>query len=91
MIRLLLVLLALATPGQAETARVLSGEHADFTRLAIELPEASAWRVGRTAMGYAFATDDDRPSIHPAPWKGADRERHRGSKRSASPWPSCDC
>ena len=32
-----LILAALATPAMAETARVLSGEHGDFTRLVIEL------------------------------------------------------
>lgn len=56
MIRVLLLLLALASPARAEEARVMSGEHADFTRLVIELPEPGDWRVGRTAMGYAFAT-----------------------------------
>jgi hypothetical protein len=56
MIRLLLALWLLAAPVAAETARVLSGEHADFTRLVIELPNAAGWAVGRTAMGYGFAT-----------------------------------
>jgi hypothetical protein len=57
MIRSLLAWLAvLAAPAMAETARVLSGEHADFTRLVVELPAAADWRVGRTAMGYGFVT-----------------------------------
>lgn len=55
MIRPLAVLLALAGPGLAETARVYSGEHEDFTRLVVELPAAADWTVGRTPMGYAFA------------------------------------
>jgi len=59
MIRALLVFLFLAAPGKAETARILSGEHGDFTRLVIELPEPSEWIVGRTARGYAFATKDE--------------------------------
>jgi hypothetical protein len=57
MIRALVVLSALSQAAAAETARVASGEHADFTRLVVQLPEASGWTVGRTAMGYAFATN----------------------------------
>ncbi len=56
MIRILLFLAALAFPAGAETARVISGEHADFTRLVIELPAGTDWTLGRTAMGYGFAT-----------------------------------
>ena len=48
MIRALLLFLFLASPGASETARILSGEHGDFTRLVIELPEATEWTVGRT-------------------------------------------
>lgn len=55
MIRLLLLLLALAVPAAAQTARVLSGEHGDFTRLVIELPSPESWTLGRTATGYSFA------------------------------------
>ncbi|WP_333816082.1 hypothetical protein [Tabrizicola sp.] len=55
MIRALLLVLALAAPVTAETARVRSGEHGDFTRLVIELPTAEAWTLGRTETGYAFA------------------------------------
>ena len=56
MIRLLAFLALLAAPAIAETARVISGEHADFTRLVVELPAGEDWTLGRTAMGYAFAT-----------------------------------
>lgn len=38
----------------AETARIISGEHADFTRLVVELPAALDWQLGRTATGYEF-------------------------------------
>lgn len=55
MIRWLLVFLVLLRPALAETARIYSGEHADFTRLVIELPKAEGWTVGRTPRGYAFA------------------------------------
>jgi hypothetical protein len=62
MIRWFLMLLALATPSQAETARVLSGEHGDFTRLVIEMPAPADWIVGRTPDGYAFAAKmDEQP------------------------------
>jgi tetratricopeptide (TPR) repeat protein len=57
MIRLLSLLLLLALPATAETARVFSGEHEDFTRLVIDLPQAGDWTVGRTPMGYAFAAN----------------------------------
>ncbi len=56
MIRLLALLVAMALPAAAETARVFSGEHEGFTRLVIELPQAGDWAVGRTPMGYAFAS-----------------------------------
>lgn len=63
MIRLLWLFLFLAAPLQAETARVLSGEHADFTRLVIELPKAERWTLGRTGSGYAFAAiSDEQPA-----------------------------
>ncbi|MDP3193989.1 lipopolysaccharide assembly protein LapB [Tabrizicola sp.] len=55
MIRALLLLLAFTVQAQAQTARVLSGEHGDFTRLVIELPAGMEWTVGRTKTGYAFA------------------------------------
>jgi len=55
-IRLLTFLAVMAAPAGAETARVISGEHPDFTRLVIELPTVADWTVGKTPMGYAFAT-----------------------------------
>jgi hypothetical protein len=56
MIRVPLLLLATALPVVAEPARVLSGEHGDFTRLVIELPAPGGWTLGRTPEGYAFST-----------------------------------
>jgi hypothetical protein len=62
MIRILAVLFALAAPAAADTARVYSGEHGDFTRLVIELPVATDWTLGRTQQGYAFAVGvEDQP------------------------------
>ncbi len=55
MIRALLFLLALCLPAQAQSARVLSGEHGDFTRLVIELPDGAEWSVGRSEAGYVFS------------------------------------
>jgi len=54
----------LAAPAHGQTARVISGEHADFTRLVIELPGQAEWTVGRTSMGYAFATAADIPPAY---------------------------
>ncbi|WP_374430803.1 hypothetical protein [Tabrizicola sp.] len=59
MIRAMLLTLALASAAQAETARILSGEHGDFTRLVIELPGGPDWNMGRTATGYAFGVRSD--------------------------------
>lgn len=55
MIRALLLLLALTASAAAQTARVASGEHGDFTRLVIELPSPERWTLGRTEAGYGFA------------------------------------
>jgi hypothetical protein len=55
MIRAFSILLVFSAPVGAETARVYSGEHNDFTRIVVELPSASEWTVGRTDTGYAFA------------------------------------
>ncbi|WP_431297587.1 hypothetical protein [Tabrizicola sp. BL-A-41-H6] len=54
MMRIILSLLAilLATPALAQTAKVTSGEHADFTRLVVTLPDKAEWRFGRTEAGY---------------------------------------
>lgn len=61
-LRALVLLFALAGPLGAETARIASGEHADFTRLVVQLPAEAGWTVGRMPMGYAFATDGtDQP------------------------------
>lgn len=64
MIRVLALLLVMALPATAETARVFSGEHEDFTRLVIELPQSGDWTVGRTPMGYAFASNASSPTSY---------------------------
>ena len=52
----LILLLILPAALRAEPARVISGEHGDFTRLVVELPTTDDWRLGRTATGYEFVT-----------------------------------
>jgi hypothetical protein len=59
MIKALLLWVAIAPAASAETARVLSGEHGDFTRLVVELPAGGDWTLGRTPQGYAFAATAD--------------------------------
>lgn len=80
MIRLLLLLSLLAPAAYAETARVYSGDHPDFTRLVIELPAGVDWTVGRTATGYAFATRSaDRTDFDlGAVWQRISRTRLKG-------------
>lgn len=52
------VLLLVAGPASAQSAKVISGDHDDFSRLVVELPAASDWQVGRTSDGYALAVND---------------------------------
>ncbi len=77
MIRVLLVLLATLLPASAETVRVLSGEHGEFTRLVIELPTADSWTLGRTAEGYAFAASGEAQPDYDLDrvWQRIDRNR----------------
>lgn len=55
-----IISLMFAVPAHAEVARVQSGEHADFSRLVIELPEERAWTLGRTTDGYELALEGER-------------------------------
>jgi hypothetical protein len=77
MIRAFAVALTLAVPAAAETARVYSGEHGDYTRLVIELPAAADWTLGRIPSGYAFAvTVQDQPDYDmSAVWQRIARTR----------------
>ena len=52
LLRLWALLMLFAFQAQAETVRVQSGEHADFSRLVLELPTARDWTLGRTRAGY---------------------------------------
>lgn len=64
MIRTATLLVWLSAPAFAETARVYSGEHEDFTRLVVELPGAGDWTVGKTQMGYTFAARTDPQPVY---------------------------
>lgn len=77
MIRAIVLLLGLSGASQAQTARILSGEHGDFTRLVIELPEGQEWTMGRTETGYAFgALADTQPAYDlSAVWQRIPRSR----------------
>ena len=63
MIRLFALFVLLAGPALSDTARVYSGEHADFTRLVVELSTDQDWTLGRTPMGYGFATASDSQPV----------------------------
>lgn len=55
---LLLAALTLAAPVQAETVRLLSGEHGGFSRLAMVLQEPKSWQLGRDGQAYMLRVDD---------------------------------
>lgn len=54
----LILLVLWAFPAVAQTVRVTSGEHGDFTRIVLEYPSAVDWRLGRTADGYRLQAGD---------------------------------
>ena len=60
--RTFLFVLALvwAQAAAAQTVEVQSGEHADFTRLALQIPQGAEWRLGRTETGYALQVEGAR-------------------------------
>lgn len=62
MIRLLALLLFLATPAAAAPVAVTSGEHAGFTRLVFDFGAALDWRFGRTEDGYELAVPGPAPA-----------------------------
>ncbi len=51
---LLVLLLLLAVPAQAQTVSVKSGEHGAFTRLVLTYPAPVDWVLGRTEGGYGL-------------------------------------
>ena len=54
MIRLLMLLMVLASTAQAQTVGVKSGEHGPFTRLVFTFPSKVDWLLGRTTDGYGL-------------------------------------
>jgi len=63
MIRCLALVVLLSAPAVAETARVYSGEHEGFTRLVIELSGRADWTVGKSPIGYTFASTAETQPI----------------------------
>ena len=49
---LVLLVLSLAQAAFSQTVTVKSGDHPGFTRLVLELPQATEWTMGRTDEGY---------------------------------------
>lgn len=49
---LVLLFISLAQAALGQTVIVKSGDHAGFTRLVLELPQVTDWKMGRTADGY---------------------------------------
>ena len=57
-----LLLLALGLLGSAAAAQdvpIRSGWHEGFTRLVLQIPEGSAWRLGRSDQGYALELEGE--------------------------------
>ena len=52
--------LLFATLAAGQTVKVKSGDHPGFTRLVLELPQISDWKLGRTAEGYALHIADEK-------------------------------
>ena len=59
---LILALVLLAWPAWGQTVRVQSGEHDDFTRLALIFPSAPDWQLARTAGGYVLSVKGAAPA-----------------------------
>lgn len=51
---LALIICFLAGAAQAQVARVLTGEHEDFTRVVVNIPAGADWQLGRTDLGYGL-------------------------------------
>lgn len=47
-----------AVPAFGQTAKVSSGDHAEFTRIVVEYPGPVDWQVGRTTDGYELRLPD---------------------------------
>lgn len=50
--RLALIIVLLAGAVHAQTLPVRSGEHGAFTRIVVQIPQGTPWRMGRTESGY---------------------------------------
>jgi len=60
-VRQIVLLALLAVPAEAQTFRLRSGEHADFSRLVLDdLPAETSWSLGRAGADYVLrlALDD---------------------------------
>ncbi len=49
-----LFLLTFAAPGLAQTVTVRAGEHDEFTRIVLRVPDGIDWEIGRIDSGYAL-------------------------------------
>ena len=54
---LLALFFALPTANWANPAMVTTGEHPDFTRIVVTLPDPANWRLGRVADGYTLSVE----------------------------------
>ncbi len=58
---LALAILSLPQAAISQSVRVTSGEHDGFSRIVLQYPVATGWRLWRTATGYALATEGPQP------------------------------
>lgn len=57
MLKVFIAFLLLGAPAHALTLPVLSGEHRSFTRLVVDLPPDTSWRLGRIEGGYGLRVE----------------------------------
>jgi hypothetical protein len=60
MLRLIVFALLFPAMAHAQTVRVRSGEHADFSRLALIAPGIQGWTLSKTEAGYQFRASPAR-------------------------------
>ncbi|WP_045387697.1 hypothetical protein [Falsirhodobacter sp. alg1] len=70
--------ICLGSAASAETITVRSGDHADFSRIAMELPANEGWSFGRVGNGYALKLEGKQTLDLSRVWRAMGRSRIAG-------------